>query len=59
MIDGFGQISVEMEEEEVDKKDLKLRVRTGAGEGELKGGWGLREKGERLDFLKRGKLLLT
>lgn len=59
MIDGFGQISVQMEEEEVDKKDLKLRVRTGAGDGELKGEWGLREKGERLDFLRRGKLLLT
>ena len=53
MIDGFGQISVEMEEEEVSKKDLNLRVRTGADEGELEGGWGLREKGEHLDFLKR------
>lgn len=38
MIDGFGQISVEMEVEEVSKKDLKLRVRTGADEGELEGG---------------------
>ena len=49
----WTEVSVEMEEGEEDKKDLKQKVRTGAGEGELEGEWG------RFRFSEKRKFLLT